>query len=136
MAAPPQPLLVLSESEFKEALHEALREFLRPDVLSANPLLRSRLVVERAGAHASVSERVTALQAVLREAAEALRKAPRDVKLYRALQQTYFESALTQEEAAALLDLPFSTYRRHLKSGELRIVELLWRKEIGDLERQ
>jgi hypothetical protein len=135
-STPPQPLLVLSESEFKEALHDALREFLRPDRLSANPLLRSRLIVERAGVHASANERVAALQSLLKEAAESLRKAPRDFKLYRALQQTYFESALTQEEVAAVLDLPFSTYRRHLKTGELRVLEMLWRKEIGDLERQ
>jgi long-chain acyl-CoA synthetase len=32
---------------------------------------------------------------------------------------------------AELLDLPFSTYRRHLKAGLTRVAELLWQKEIG-----
>jgi len=42
-----------------------------------------------------------------------------------------FESARTQEAVAELLDLPFSTYCHHLKSGEMRVVEALWRQEIG-----
>jgi hypothetical protein len=27
--------------------------------------------------------------------------------------------------------VPFSTYRRHLKAGLIRVVDLLWQKEIG-----
>lgn len=134
-SATPQQLLVLSESEFKDALHDALRNYLRPTALGANPLVRSRLIMERVGAHASLNERIATLQGVLREAAESLHKAPRDAKLYRAVQQTYFVSAHTQEEVAQQLDLPFSTYCRHLKAGEMRVVDMLWHKEIGDLER-
>ncbi len=46
---PAEPLVVLSHPEFVVAVREALRDFSHPDALSANPLLRSRLVVERTG---------------------------------------------------------------------------------------
>ena len=41
----------------------------------------------------------------------------------------------TQEQAAELLDLPFSTYRRHLKAGLDQITDYLWGREIGTLEK-
>jgi hypothetical protein len=33
--------------------------------------------------------------------------------------------------AAELLNLPFSTYRRHLKEGIENVVETLWKGELG-----
>jgi hypothetical protein len=75
---------------------------------------------------------VAALQAALREEIEGLGRSPREAKLSRALVHTYVEPAPTQERAAELLDLPFSTYRRHLTGGIARVVELLWRRELGD----
>jgi hypothetical protein len=47
------------------------------------------------------------------------------------LYRTYFDPAPSQERAAELLDLPFSTYRRHLEGGGTRVGEILWQKEIG-----
>jgi hypothetical protein len=54
-----------------------------------------------------------------------------EAKLYRVLVHTYFQPLATQEQVAEVLDLPFSTYRRHLKAGLTRLSELLWQKEIG-----
>ncbi|BAY89268.1 AMP-dependent synthetase and ligase [Microchaete diplosiphon NIES-3275] len=51
--------------------------------------------------------------------------------LYRVIHRTYLQPAPTQETAAELLDLPFSTYRRHLKAGMTRIAEILWQREIS-----
>jgi len=135
-APPPrtsEPLLVLSQSDFVEAVREALRHFAQPDLLHQSPLLRSRLVIERAGAQAGVTERLAVLQGLLKETAESLQAAPREVKAYRALYHTYFQPAPTQEQAAELLDLPFSTYRRHLQTAITRISETLWQQEIGRL---
>jgi hypothetical protein len=98
-----------------------------PPALPDNPLLRSRVVIDRAGADSDLRQRVSILQALIKSAAETLRASPRDAKLYRALQHTYFKPALTQEQAAELLDLPFSTYRRHLKSGVTRLPKMLCR---------
>jgi len=128
---PAEPLIVLSESEFAAAALEALRNESHPDALRGNPLLRSRLVVAQAGPDAPTSERVAALQALLKAAAEELRQSPRELKFYRALYHTYFQPAATQEQAAEILDLPFSTFRRHLTAGVKRMTERLWQWEIG-----
>jgi hypothetical protein len=133
-AAPPTPaesVMVLSETEFAEAVRDALRDFAQPDLTAANPLLRSRVVLDRTGAGADLKQRAATLQSLIAAAAEQLRASPRDAKLYRAVYHTYLKPAPTQEQAAELLDLPFSTYRRHLKSGIMRLTESLWRQEIG-----
>ncbi len=72
------------------------------------------------------------MKELLEEAAGSLRASPREAKCYRALYHTYFNPAPTQERAAELLDLPFSTYRRHLKGGVTRVGEILWQKEIDE----
>ncbi|GAA4462413.1 hypothetical protein [Phytohabitans houttuyneae] len=114
-------LVVLSQPEFRAAVRRALRDYTRGDALAANPLSRSRVVVERSGD----------LRTVLREAAESLRGSPRDEKLYRAVHRTYLEPAATQELAAERLELPFSTYRAHLTAGIERIAEWLWHREMS-----
>jgi hypothetical protein len=128
---PALTLIVLSRTEFDGAVHDALRDLARPHRLRENPLLRSRIVVERAGAPASTEERMGALQSLLREAIETPQVSPREAKLYRAVEYTYLRPAMTQELAAEALDVPFSTYRRHLKAGLIRVVDQLWQKEIG-----
>jgi hypothetical protein len=80
----------------------------------------------------SSGERSEILKSKIKEAAEALRIHPRDEKLFRSLDHTYFHPASTQEAAAEQLDLPFSTYRRHLTAGIQRLTELLWQLEIGE----
>jgi hypothetical protein len=62
-----------------------------------------------------------------------LQQTPRNNKLYRALYHTYLQPAATQEQAAELLDLPFSTYRRHLRSSIDYLVETLWQEELEQL---
>jgi hypothetical protein len=124
-----QPIIVLSETEFADAVRDALRDFTRPDVLHINPLTRSRLVMERTAN--TNTDRASILQGLLREASEALQASPREAKLYRALHHTYLQPAPTQEQAAELLDIPFSTYRRHLKSGLTRVTEILWAQEVN-----
>lgn len=128
---PSRNLLVLSQSGFMEAVQDALRNFTRADTLHQNPLLRSRLVEEQVAESGSLPKRVAALQTLLKQAAESLQSSPRDEKLYRVIHRTYLQPAPTQETAAELLDLPFSTYRRHLKAGMTRIAEILWQREIG-----
>ena len=60
-----------------------------------------------------------------------LKETPRQDKAYRALDRTYFRPAASQEQAAELLDLPYSTFRRHLKAGVAELAAMLWRKEMG-----
>ncbi|GAB4323612.1 MAG: ATP-binding protein [Dehalococcoidia bacterium] len=121
-----EPVVVLSQPEFADAVRRAYRDYARRDALAANPLARSRLVREAGPA----GDAATVLQALLRQAVESLRGHPRDEKLHRALWHTYIEPAPTQEAAAELLDLPFSTYRRHLRAGLERATEWLWLREV------
>ena len=60
------PIVVLSESEFAQAVRQALRDYTRPASLSASLLLRSRVAMDVAG-----------LQTLLREAVERLKASDR-----------------------------------------------------------
>ena len=46
------------------------------------------------------------------------------------LNRTYLRPAPTQEKAAELLDLPFSTYRRYRDRGIETITDWLWERDI------
>ena len=132
VTSPPQnePVIFLSREDFNNAVKQALQEYARPTGFAGNALLQSRIVSEAAGR--SSRERAEILKSRIREAAEALRVHPRDEKLFQAIEATYLHPAPTQEAAAELLDIPFSTYRRHLTSGIQRLTEILWRQEIGE----
>jgi hypothetical protein len=119
--------LVLSQADFADAVRQALRDLHRPDLLARNPLLRTRVVRDRAGTGAPDGD---VLAALLGDAVDALRGHPRDDKLLRAVDRTYVHPSPNQEAAAEVLGLPFSTYRRHLARGVERIVARLWDQEL------
>lgn len=119
-------LVVLAHEDFVDAVRDALRGVARPGGLDENPLLRSRVVVEAAGGLA----REEILADLLERAADELSAHPRDHKARRALELTYFRPAPTQEAAAERLDLPFSTFRRHLTAGVEHVVTWLWDREL------
>jgi hypothetical protein len=120
------PVLALSQPEFADAVRRALRDLHSPGALATNPLARARVVRERE-AEVSAPE---ALRGLVREALDALRDDPRREKLIRALECTYVRPAPTQEAAAELLNLPFSTYRGHLTRGLEWVVDWLWQREL------
>jgi len=115
----------LSYGEFVAALKQALREFSRPDLLSGNPLLRSRLV----SGQESISS--ADLQALLSKSVETLFASPRDEKFRRVIDLTYFRPAPKQEAAADRLSLSFGTYRRHLTMAVQRLARWLWGRELA-----
>ncbi len=127
---PPAPTasepLVLSHGDFTAAVRQAMKDLHRPELLARNPLLRTRLVTSRAEASGGA-----ALTELLHAAAAALEGDPRAHGLHRALDVTYLRTYRTQESAAAILGLPFSTYRRHLRQGLHRVVAWLWERELG-----
>ncbi|MEP0547751.1 MAG: ATP-binding protein [Rhodothermales bacterium] len=123
----PDRLVVLSEPDFGEAVRDALRDYARPHDLADSPLLRSRLVLEKAAG----GDRVEALRALLNEAAEELNATPREAPYYLALDATYLDPARTQAEAAEQLDMPFSSFRRYLKRGIEHVVAALWQRELA-----
>jgi hypothetical protein len=124
--APAEEALALSHEDFTDAVRQALRDLHRPELLARNPLLRTRLVGDAAGPEA--------LAAVVRAAVDGLRADPRDDRLRRAVERTYLSPAPTQEAAAEVLGLPWSTYRRHLSQGVQRVTAWLWERELYDTE--
>lgn len=130
-ALPNAPLAVLGHNEYIAAVQDALRDWHRPDALRTNPLLRTRLVTTQAGRGAHDDARVASLQSLISEACESLREGRREGKFYRALYHGYLHPAPTQERAAEAMDVPFSTYRRHLKEGVSLVANLLWKRELG-----
>ena len=129
-----EALIVLSEADFATAVRDALRDYKDAASLAANPLIRSRMVISQSGNEATPTARAAVLRKLLDETAESLEESPKLAKYYRAVYHTYLQPAVTQEQAAEVLDLPFSTYRRHLRSGIEEITSRLWSREIGNLE--
>jgi hypothetical protein len=134
-------LVVLSEEAFAIAVRQALKDLSRPQLLINNPLCRSRLVMgppgsvsaqpSESGDAPQLSAEALRLRKLLEAAANSLRGGAKDERLYQVLEQTYLEPALTQDIAAELVGLPFSTYRRYLGAAVARVVAWLWERELN-----
>lgn len=120
----PPTLITLSQPEFIEAVRQALRDFTRPDLLTNNPLMRSRLLLE------TENPSPATLQQSIQSAAHSLTANPKDKKFYTAVYHTYLKPAPNQETAAELLNLPLGTYRYRLAKGVKRIADWLWQREL------
>lgn len=73
------------------------------------------------------------LRTMIEEAVANLGRQPKGDQLRAVLNRTYLLPAPTQEAAAQVLDLPLSTYRRHLAKALERLTDLLWKVETGGL---
>jgi AAA ATPase domain len=110
----------LSRAAFGDAVRSALPNLHRLDRLGGCPLVGGRLGADAAEVRANV------LAAVARLAGE-----PKGDQLRAVLNRTYVRAAPTQEAAAEVLGLPFSTYRRYLGRAVEQVTEVLWSMEIG-----
>jgi hypothetical protein len=115
----------LDRESFATAVRAALRDLHRDDRLAANPLIASRLTPGPTGGTPA------ALRGAILRAVDVIGRAPRGEEPRRVLDRTFVRPAPTQEAAAEVLGLPFSTYRRHLAAAIEELVELLWAVEIG-----
>lgn len=122
---------VLDQSDFQTAVREALKCLSRPRKLKGNVLLQAALVT-RAAKSADEADRVQALCDLLSDSIGRLSGTREFDKAHRALDRTYVRPAGSQEEAADMLDMAYSTFRRHLAKGVEEVSEMLWQKEIGD----
>ena len=128
---PPPPHLLrpppLTRAEFDAAVRAALRDLHRPERLQASPLMGSTLAYGFAGVD------VDRLVAAIRTGIDQIGREPRSHPLQRVLDRTFVRAAPTQEAAAEVLDLPFSTYRRHLAKALEQLTDLLWAVEVGQV---
>jgi hypothetical protein len=124
-----EPATALSEEEFAAYVKQALRTLHQPQELLRNPLLASSMVQTELRQHPD-GRPDEILRVLILEAASALKSDPRADHLYRVLDRTYLRPAPTQEKAAELLDLPFSTYRRHRDRATEAMINWLWDRDI------
>lgn len=114
------PLSTLAYADFAAALKGALRDFHSPDLLARNPLLHQS--IGNPGRAAGPED----LKALLSATVSTLFDNPRDERLRRIIELTYFQPALKQEVVADRLALSFGTYRRHLAAARSRMTDWLW----------
>ena len=108
------------------------REAFRAAVRAALPLLhRSDRLEGCALVGTSLGADPAAVRAALRTAVDDLAALPRGAGLRAVLHRTYLRPAPTQEAAAEVLGLPFSTYRRHLAKAVDALTDRLWDREVG-----
>ncbi|MFJ2261584.1 ATP-binding protein [Streptomyces sp. NPDC087844] len=118
-------LIVLSRPEFDAEVRNLLRWWHRTHDLQRSPLIRSRLVDHRGPAP------VEALRSVIREAVDLMADDPQERRYHQVLTTTYFDAVQSQERAAELLHLSFSTYRRYHTRGLELVSDRLWELEIA-----
>ncbi|WP_433047758.1 AAA family ATPase [Dactylosporangium sp. CS-033363] len=104
----------LSRERFDAAVRAALQCLHRPE-LAANPLVGSALGADAAQVRAAIEDAVVRVG-----------KLPKGQQLQAVLHRTYVRPAPTQEAAAEVLDLPLSTYRRHLAKAVEHLTDILW----------
>jgi len=117
----PAPLLrppPLAREAFAAAVRQALHDLSRA---GSGPLAGTALGADP--------------RAAIVEAIEGLRAEPKGQALFAVLNRTYLKPAPSQEAAASMLGLPFSTYRRHLAKAVDRLIDRLWSIEINPRER-
>lgn len=123
----------IGRSDFETEFLEFLRSFTKPWRLTENMLLSSRIVLSRLGPDDyTVTQRIAALAAIVKEAVDELAVSKRGALRYDAIRHTYIQPVQTQREAARMLDLPISTYRRYLSQATQELTSFLWLKESAE----
>jgi len=125
----PEPAAMLSHEEFAASVKKALRSFHQPQVLLNNPLVASGMVQRTLREHPD-DRPDQVLRGLILDAAQVVKSDPRAETQYRVLDRTYLRPAPSQEKAAELLDLPFSTYRRYRDRGIEAITDWLWEQDL------
>ena len=119
----------LPYEDFAGSVKQALRDLHQPSALLRNPLLGSGIARARRRADPEVSpDRV--LRGLVSDAAQVLKEDPRNQHLYRVLDRTYLRPAASQEKAAELLDLPFTTFRRYRDRAVASVSDWLWELDV------
>ena len=122
----PDPIDI--EHGFALAVHQALRDYQRPDHLRSNPLLGSRLV-SAALVQSPATPPTQALRELLRRHCEALGQNPKTSRFQQVLQHTYLVPLRSQQAAADALHMSWSTYRRCLADAVRMLGAALWEAE-------
>lgn len=119
---------ISTEHGFGLAVHQALRDFQRPDRLRDNPLLTARLVAD-ALRQSPATPPTQALRDLIRSHCERLGQNPKTSRFQKILQHTYLAPLRSQQAAADAVHLSWSTYRRCLADAVRMLTASLWEAE-------
>lgn len=118
----------LGREQFDAAVKDALRCLDDPLRLAESPLSRRSRLAEAATEPSDAAE---LLAATIRAAIAGLADQVDGEEAAQVLTRTYLRGTVTQEAAAEVLGLAFSTYRRRLTMAHERLADALWAIEIG-----
>jgi hypothetical protein len=121
----------LDRDHFAQAVARALRDVSRPERLRGNPLLTAGFIERMVGPGASEGQRIQVLRGMLERAIHELGLRPQYRRWQAVAETAYLHPVESQERMAERLGIPFSTYRRHLKSATEWITDFLWQLEVG-----
>jgi adenylate cyclase len=119
---------IAQEHGFAQAVHQALRDFHRPDHLRINPLLGARLVTA-AESQSPATPPTQLLRELIRSHSERLAQNPKGSRFHHVLQHTYLVPMRSQQAVADALHLSWSTYRRCLANAVRLLTASLWEAE-------
>ncbi|MBL7729627.1 MAG: AAA family ATPase [Chitinophagaceae bacterium] len=119
----------ITEKDFTESVHEALKQLKNPKKIIGNPLLRSAFVQQAAGDDNTEAGLALTLADRISAAISSLENSPKDETLHRVLHRTFVNPVGSQEQTADFLYMSFSTYRRQVKRAVERVADILWLEE-------
>ena len=119
----------LTEKQFTDAVHEALKFVDHPKKLIGNSLLQCRFVKENNELENSEINLALTLADKIKKAVSSLESSPKDEMLHRILFRSFINPVGSQEQTADFLYMSFSTYRRNLKKAVDRVADILWLEE-------
>lgn len=119
----------LTERNFIDAVHDALKQIKNPKKIVGNILLKSRLVQQSTDGKSTDLDLALILSDKLTKAIASLENSAKEEGLHRVLYRTFINPVGSQEQTADFLYMSFSTYRRQVKKGVERVADILWLEE-------
>ena len=119
----------VTEKDFTNAVHDALKQLKNPRKMTGNLLLKSKFIQQEAGNGADEISQAVVLAEKLNATISTLENSPTDEGLHRVLYRTFVNPAGSQEQTADFLYMSFSTYRRTVKKAVERVADILWLAE-------
>ena len=107
----------ITEQDFIDAVHDALKYLKNPKKIIGNPLLRSRFIQQANEDEPTSINLALTLSDKLNNAISSLENIAKEETLHRVLYRTFVNPVGSQEQTADFLYMSFSTYRRQVKKG-------------------
>ena len=120
----------MTEQDFIDAVHDALKQVRNPKKIIGNRLLKSKFVKQANQDEPTDINLALTLADKLTTAISSLENSPKDETLHRILYRTFINPVGSQEQTADFLYMSFSTYRRQVKKGVERVADILWLDEM------